>query len=129
MLFERLKEERERNGFTQPQLGAICGTKKNTVINWEKGASSPNGSQFEAMSKIGIDVSYVITGVSSQPDLPNDLAPDEHLLLDTYRALPIPKRREMLATLITGGSRKKKGGGVNSINGDNNYVNIKGGIK
>ena len=67
MLGQRLKEERKRVGFTQPQLGEIVSLTKRTVIDWEKDKSSPTGIQLAAMAKHGFDVSYLITGIRTQP--------------------------------------------------------------
>ena len=61
----RLKEERSRLGLTQPQVAERCGIGKTTVINWEKDASSPNAPQLSALSGLGIDVMYVLTGKRS----------------------------------------------------------------
>ena len=68
---ERLKEERERVGLTQPQIADVLGVGKTTVINWEKGASAPSAQQLAEMVAKGIDVTYVVTGrrISSQVDL------------------------------------------------------------
>lgn len=101
MICDRIKSERKKIGLTQAAFGSVANAKSRTVIDWEKGATTPTASQLEALSKIGIDVAYIITGELNQSDLPPDLPPDEYLLLDAYRALPVPKRREMLAVLIT----------------------------
>jgi transcriptional regulator with XRE-family HTH domain len=59
---ERLREERQRRGLSQPALGEIAGAAKRTVIDWEKGASSPSAVQLSALAAAGFDVLYVITG-------------------------------------------------------------------
>ena len=134
MLGIRLKEERERLGFTQPQLGAIAGTKKGTVINWEKGASSPTGTQFEEMAKVGVDVTYVITGEHNQAALPPSLSADQQMLLEAYQALPVAQQKALLASLLTAEvpkpKTKKSAAGTNSgslsIKGKNSNVQIVG---
>lgn len=139
MIGERLKEERTKLGLTQPEFGELVGAKKRTVIDWEKGVSSPTALQLAVFSDSGVDVTYIITGVSTQPALPPSLAADEQLLLDTYRGLPIPQRREMLAMLLTGKPAKAPktpktkiiGGGIGTIssfNGDGNTMTIGGGV-
>lgn len=65
MIGSRLKEERERLGYTQPQFAELAGAKKRTLIDWEKGVSSPTAVQLSALAEIGVDVLYVITGVPS----------------------------------------------------------------
>lgn len=84
MIGIRLKEERERLGATQPVFAEVAGAKKRTLIDWEKGVSSPTAVQLSALAGIGVDVMYVLTGqrVNSQP---NALSPRETALLDNYR--------------------------------------------
>ncbi|WP_405119473.1 helix-turn-helix domain-containing protein [Pseudomonas leptonychotis] len=62
MINVRLKEERERLGFTQPDFAAAAGAAKRTLIEWEKGSTSPNAVQIAALSSVGVDVLYVLTG-------------------------------------------------------------------
>jgi transcriptional regulator with XRE-family HTH domain len=61
----RLKDERTRLGLTQPVFAEHALAKKRTVQDWEKGTSSPTAVQMEALSRIGIDTQYVVTGVRS----------------------------------------------------------------
>lgn len=65
MLGSRLKEQREAKGLTQPQLAAIVGAAKRTVIDWEKGATSPTGNQLAALASAEFDVQYIVTGLPS----------------------------------------------------------------
>lgn len=65
MIGERLKEERKRLGLTQPGLAEVAGAAKRTVIDWEKGVSSPTAAQLEALARVGMDVLYVVTGERS----------------------------------------------------------------
>ncbi|MGZ8172861.1 MULTISPECIES: helix-turn-helix transcriptional regulator [Methylobacter] len=71
MIGNRLKSERERLDLTQPAFAEVAGAKKRTVIDWEKGVSSPTAVQLSALSAIGIDVQFVLTGVRSL-NMPND---------------------------------------------------------
>jgi Predicted transcriptional regulator len=64
---ERLKEERERLDMTQPAFAEAAGAKKRTLIDWEKGVSSPTAVQLASLASVGVDVLYVITGQRSQP--------------------------------------------------------------
>lgn len=59
---ERLKAERTRLGWNQSALGEIAGAAKRTVIEWEKGATSPNATQLMAMAAQGMNLDYVLTG-------------------------------------------------------------------
>ena len=99
MLGQRLKEERKRVGFTQPQLGEIVSLTKRTVIDWEKDKSSPTAIQLAAMAKNGFDVSYLITGIRTQPvELPSD----EAFLLDSFRSLNNEQKKMTLQFLLGG---------------------------
>lgn len=80
----RLKEERERLGMSQPDFAEVAGAKKHAQINWEKGVATPNGAAFEAWSKIGVDILYVITGQRAIA-WPQPKNPREAALLDNYR--------------------------------------------
>jgi transcriptional regulator with XRE-family HTH domain len=118
---ERLKEERERLGLTLVAFAELSGSKKNTVVDWQKNVSSPPLAKLSALEKLGLDIIYIITG--NRPELPESLAADEQLLIDTYRSLPIAKRREMLSTLLTGDKPKVgkvKGGKGGVIQGNGN---------
>ncbi len=59
---ERLKEERERIGMTQPAFAAVAKTTKQTLFSWESGKTAPDGFQMAAFSSAGVDVQYVLTG-------------------------------------------------------------------
>jgi|GEM_PF-728960 len=59
---ERLREERERVGISQTELGKIGGVVKKTQIDYEKGASAPNASYLAKVDEAGVDVLYVVTG-------------------------------------------------------------------
>lgn len=63
MISEWLKKERKRLGCTQPDFAAIAGVKKRTIIDWEKGVSSPTAVQLSALFQKGFDVQYILTGV------------------------------------------------------------------
>lgn len=79
---KRLKEERERINLSQSLFGEIAQVVKQTVIQWEKGASAPNAIQLAALSEVGIDVMYIVTGVPSSVNLA--ISPRQQALLDNY---------------------------------------------
>ena len=103
-LGDRLREERERLGYTQPAFADVAGAKKHAQINWEKGAAFPNAAALEAWSKVGLDVLYVVTGQrqggAAAAPAPA-LAPDEEILLDNYRHAPAGVRAGVKTTLET----------------------------
>ncbi|WP_371356133.1 helix-turn-helix domain-containing protein [Pseudomonas chlororaphis] len=61
-LGERLKEERERLGYTQPDFAALVDASKRSQIGWEQGRSSPDASSLEKWIEVGLDPLYVLTG-------------------------------------------------------------------
>lgn len=67
---KRLRWERDRLGLTQPQFAEIAGAAKRTVIDWEKGVSSPTGVQLARLASAGVDVLYVLTGEHGKPIAP-----------------------------------------------------------
>ena len=90
MIGDRLRAERERLGLTQPAFAEIANAKKRTLIDWEKGISSPTAVQLSALATAGVDVLFVLTGqrlAISEPAVP-PLARDEEILLDNYRNSP-----------------------------------------
>lgn len=99
MFGQRLKEERSRLKLTQPQLGEIVDLTKRTVIDWEKDKSSPTAIQLAAMAENNFDVSYLITGTRTQPDV---LPTDEAFLLDSFRALNAEQKKMALQFLMGG---------------------------
>lgn len=59
---ERLKSERERLGYSQTDFASIGGASKGSQISWEKGPTTPNAAFLAAVSEIGADILYVVTG-------------------------------------------------------------------
>ncbi|WP_211452599.1 helix-turn-helix domain-containing protein [Collimonas antrihumi] len=67
MIGIRLREERERLGYTQEDFSLLGEASKRTQIEWEKGAAFPNAFVLERFASVGADVQYIITGIR-QPD-------------------------------------------------------------
>ncbi len=59
---DRLSEERTRLGLTQAELGAATQTHRNTVSRYESGERNPDVSFLSAVEKLGLDVTYILTG-------------------------------------------------------------------
>lgn len=108
---ERLKEERERLGLTQPQMAAAAEVGKTTVINWEKGASSPSAVQLAALAPLGVDVLYVVMGQRTRVGL-DPLSAEESALLDNYKHASPAGKEAARAVLFAITEQKKaaKGG-------------------
>lgn len=108
MLGNRLREERDRVGMTQPVFAEAAGAKKRTLIDWEKGVSSPTATQLEALAAIGVDVLYVLTGrrapsanglAVSEPGPVGHLTLPELGLIKGWRQLDAKGRQAVLAMM------------------------------
>ena len=84
---ERLKEERERLGFSQTEFAAVAGASKNSQYNYEKGDRSPDAAYLAAVAEKGVDILYVVTGVAT-PQVVEGFTAAEDTLINQYRALP-----------------------------------------
>jgi transcriptional regulator with XRE-family HTH domain len=83
---ERLREERERLGFNQPDFAGFAETTKQTLFSWETGNSSPKADQLEKLAERGVDVYYVLTG--QRIGSVTVLSVRESALVENYRAAP-----------------------------------------
>ena len=92
---ERLKEERERLGFTQPAFAALAGTTKKSQIDYEKNLTQPKAGYLAAIAEAGADIQYVVTGVRSVSVLDGE----EKVLLERYRASARALREAALRVL------------------------------
>ena len=58
----RIKEERERLGYSQTAFAALAEASKHSQTNWEKGTGTPTAAVLAAWAAHGLDVLYVVTG-------------------------------------------------------------------
>lgn len=96
----RLREERERLKLSQVALGEIGGIKKLAQINYESGKRTPDAQYLQAISRIGVDVLYVLTGERSAAGA---LTSDERQMLDLFRAAPLAVKAAAMGALEAGG--------------------------
>jgi len=119
---DRLREERTRLSLSQELMGDAAGVRKQAQLKYEKGERSPDAEYLARLTAIGVDVLYVLTGERAA-GLPAGLSAEEQLLVESYRALPVARRKAVLADLLTGGAAKpaarKAAGGV-VVTGNNN---------
>lgn len=95
---DRLREERERLGYSQPAFGAIGGKTKKTVMQWEGGEQFPNAAFLSSIAAQGADVQYILTGQSSA----QALSPDEQELIAAFRAAPLAVKAAAIGALTAG---------------------------
>lgn len=116
---ERLKEERERLGFTQPAFAGLAETTKKSQIDYEKDLTQPKAGYLAAIARVGADVQYIVTGQRC----PDALTGDEDELLSHFRAAPLAVKAAMLAAGKAGAApashvvKVKKGVGHQQFNG------------
>lgn len=58
----RLKEERERLGLQQKDVYPQIEVSRGTYKSYEEGGTSPTAEHLRVLSKMGFDVSYIVTG-------------------------------------------------------------------
>lgn len=116
---ERLKEERERLGFTQPAFAGLAETTKKSQIDYEKDLTQPKAGYLAVIAKVGADVQYIVTGERSG----GALTDDEKALINNFRAAPIAVKAAMMAAGAAGAApapgpvQKIKGGVGQQFNG------------
>ncbi len=68
----RLREERERLGYSQNDLAELAGLTRNSQVNYEGGKRQPDAAYLSAIAGHGADVTYILTGQrSSLPPSPD----------------------------------------------------------
>lgn len=114
----RLREELELQGLSLADASRAIGDATSQGLRDVcSGRKRATAELIGRLSVTGIDVRYVLTGerASSNRASTHDLPADEQLLLDGYRALSAAKKKQLLASLLTGDVAKKpakSGGGV-----------------
>ncbi len=104
MIHQRLREERKRLQLTQQGFAELARTTKGTIVNWEKGASSPTAVQLASLEEAGVDTAYVITDERSGhawPAQPSRFKSSTfcHQLLRLKDQLGLQQDREIAALL------------------------------
>ena len=96
----RLREERERLGLSQTELGEAGGVRKQAQHLYETGARQPDMAYLSAIATAGADVLYILTGRRSQAVAEVDLLPDgDRTLLDNFHAAPAQVQAGIKTTL------------------------------
>lgn len=93
----RLKEERERLGFSQPNFSGLAGTTKKSQIDYEKDITQPKAGYLEVIAKVGADIEYIVTGKRSVGMLPTE----EQLILERYRQANQTLKTQILMLLLS----------------------------
>lgn len=94
---ERLKEERLRLHFSQVGFADKAGIRREMLSRYERASAEPGAGALIAMTNVGIDVLYVLTGEHAVTT-ESHMAPAEKELLAAWRASS-PKGRAALAAV------------------------------
>lgn len=95
---DRLREERERLGYSQSAIGAVGGVKKLAQLKYEQGERFPGADYLAAVAKIGVDTLYIITGERSI----DALTAVERELLENFRSAPLAVKAAAIAAVTAG---------------------------
>ncbi|MCI3205845.1 transcriptional regulator [Pandoraea capi] len=95
---DRLKAERKRIGLSQEQFAVHGGVKRDAQINYENGSRKPDSGYLEAISALGVDVLYLVTG---RHDV-TQMSADELDLVRRYRDAPDVVKAAAIAALTAG---------------------------
>lgn len=96
---KRLREERERLGYTQGELAKLAGIKVLSQGNYERGVTEPKGSYFMLLHSLGADIFYILTGDRTSGEL---ISTEEKLLLEKYREADTSTQKNILTLLLFG---------------------------
>lgn len=122
---KRLREERERLGFSQPAFAAIAGTTKQTLFSWETDKTAPDAAQLAELAIGGTDVLYVLIGQRSQAIPPQQALPrDKQALLNSYDMCETAEKKHLLQTaaLLASGAKREAIPAQREVGGDNIQV-------
>jgi len=72
MLGERIKEQRNKNGFSQEKIAELVGISRQAVTKWESGQSVPSMANLMTLAEIfGISLGELTGGIND--DIPMDM--------------------------------------------------------
>ncbi|MFS2114345.1 helix-turn-helix domain-containing protein [Herbaspirillum frisingense] len=92
---ERLKAERARLGFNQTEFAGVGGVQRRAQVFYEQDERRPDAGYLLAVSRLGVDVQYVVTGTPSAQALTDD----EALLLNGFRKLDLKNKARVLGVV------------------------------
>lgn len=65
---DRLREVRVKLSLTQEQFAAVSDVKKQAQSLYENGKGTPDAAYLRAVSDVGADITYIVTGVPAFSD-------------------------------------------------------------
>ncbi len=108
ILGDRLAKERSRCGHTQKSVADELEITARTQIKYEIGETAPDAYYLHGLTAIGIDVTYVLTGMRGAAP-----SAEESELIASYRCVDVPTRNALVQLLdgmarMSLASRKKR---------------------
>ncbi|MDO4427739.1 MAG: helix-turn-helix transcriptional regulator [Moraxella sp.] len=82
---ERLREERTRLNLTQYQLSSMAEVTQSTYSKYERGERVPTLQAVNGFYRLGMDITYLLTGERSTPTEGVHLSTLEQKWLSLYR--------------------------------------------
>ena len=97
-LGKRLQEERKRIGLTQQEIADMAGVRREMWSRYENGSVSPGARVFKAISELGMDQLYILTGTRINP-VAERYTDDEKEIITLYRDAPSPVKTAIRGAL------------------------------
>ncbi|MCO1335345.1 helix-turn-helix transcriptional regulator [Microbulbifer sp. OS29] len=98
----RIAAERKRLKLSQAEAAEECGVSREMWGKYERGKAAMGTEVLSSFVSVGADPLFILTGQTHS--LAPEIAPDEQLLLDSYRELSPQQRKALLAQLLSGNS-------------------------
>jgi len=89
----RLREERERSGFSQEALGRMGNVSRRTQAAYESEENYPALPYLVALDEAGIDIFYVLTGKRGENE---NISPDEQTVIDCMKGFSAAQRKALI---------------------------------
>ena len=97
---QRLKKIRLEHGLSQEQLAEILKISRNTLTNYENEKRIMDAALLSVLRvTLGVDLNWLLTGVSKSETITHDFSVQEHLLLQSLRKQS-PEFQEQLLKLL-----------------------------
>jgi transcriptional regulator with XRE-family HTH domain len=91
---QRMREEREAKSLTQADFAKIGGRNRISQASYESGKKTPNLEYLIELSRAGIDIGYILTGIRQD----GSLGHDHEVLLSYFDQMSSPYRTTLLET-------------------------------
>lgn len=101
----RLKQLREKAGISQERLAEIVGVSKFQIQKYEYGKDKMN---TEKLQQVAEALSVPVQELFLEGDEALPLTVDEHLLVDSYRAIPDEEIKKSILKIATNATRQKE---------------------